>query len=205
MSYSNLWVIDKNFNGEGKDEFPNSWSLSPVVWDILLEKYLPDQDSKTRGYKRHYIPASMMDNTLFSRLNNLINGSEDQVDRVLWEFTNQQVFDIKDKEFVSDCVKYFLERNKVLSFDVIDKVQYRFNEVAKSILFLDREEYIYFIWKGSSCDDSVESWFKSYDEESEENKSKPLNMSTDLLCEFVVIKDNRVVDFVSNLDFFKDK
>ena len=41
MSESSLWLIDKNFYGYEKYEFKNSWLFSPVLWNVLSDKYLP--------------------------------------------------------------------------------------------------------------------------------------------------------------------
>ena len=41
MSYSSLYVIDKKFYGENAIDFGNSRLLSPIVWIVISEKYLP--------------------------------------------------------------------------------------------------------------------------------------------------------------------
>lgn len=41
MSYSSLWLIDKNFVGEEVADYGNSWLYSPIVWTVLASKYLP--------------------------------------------------------------------------------------------------------------------------------------------------------------------
>lgn len=37
MSYSSLYVIDKNLYGENAVDFDNSWLFSPIIWDVLSE------------------------------------------------------------------------------------------------------------------------------------------------------------------------
>lgn len=48
MSYSSLYVIDKKFYGKNAADFRNSWLFSPIVWNVLSEKYLPKKYGMTQ-------------------------------------------------------------------------------------------------------------------------------------------------------------
>ena len=41
MSYSSLVGITPDYHGEEKEIFRNSWLFSPIIWDVLAEKYIP--------------------------------------------------------------------------------------------------------------------------------------------------------------------
>lgn len=205
MSRSSLWVMNNEFHGEELVEFNNSWLLSPVAWDILFEKYLPEDLYNEFGDKKSYLSASMFDNTLHQRLNEKINNSSIQVDRTAWELSMQQVFYTKDKEFVAKALKNFLEVNSKFTRDLETHIHERFDEVAEEILKLDKSETPYFIFKNTSVDDNVEYWFEKYDEKEDEYLSSSLNELDKYVTEFVVIKDEKIQGFISNLEFFKDK
>ena len=40
MSYTSLWVIDEKWSGIEYRQYPNSWLMPPVVWDVLMQKYI---------------------------------------------------------------------------------------------------------------------------------------------------------------------
>lgn len=202
MSYSSLWVMDKNFNGKCLGEFGNSWLFAPVAWDILLNKYLP---GKPWEDKRRFISATMFDDTLNGKLNEKINKSSIQEDRVLWELGNQQVFFTKDKEFVSNCIKNFLSVNAILATDLGEHIHERFTSVADSILSLNENDHPYFIMKNTSCDDNVEWWFDKYNEETEDNELRPLSEVDTLATEFVIVENNKISGFINNINYFKSE
>ena len=43
MSCSSLYGIKKDYTGKELYEYKNSWLFSPVVWNIISDKYLPRQ------------------------------------------------------------------------------------------------------------------------------------------------------------------
>ena len=53
MSKSSLWVMDKNYSGSKVIEFSNSSLFSPIVWNILLDKYMNDEIQTDYGYKKN--------------------------------------------------------------------------------------------------------------------------------------------------------
>ena len=55
MSSSSLWTIGKSYNGKIDKEYHNSWFFSPVVWDVLLDKYMHDEIQTPYGYKKSII------------------------------------------------------------------------------------------------------------------------------------------------------
>lgn len=201
MSRSSLWVMNNNFNGVELEEFSNSWLLTPVSLDILFEKYLPIEAKNPYG-KTNYITASMFDKSIFDRLNNKINNSEIKEDRVLWELGNQQVFFTKDKEFVAKSLKEFLIVNSRFTQDLGQHIFERFNKVAEAILNINEDKYPYFIFKNTSCDDNVEYWFEKYSEEDDECLDRSLKELGEVVTEFVVIENNKILKFINNVDYF---
>jgi hypothetical protein len=194
--------MDKNFNGECLKEFSNSWWFAPMAWDILLNKYIP---GKPWEEKRHFISSVMFDDTLNGRLNEKINNSSVQEDRVLWELGNQQIFFTKDNHFVADAINKFLTTNSRWATELGAHIFTRFAEVAGEIRSLDENQYPYFILKNTSCDDNVEWWFEKYDEETDEYESVSLDKVDKFAAEFVIVEDNKIAEFISNVDYFKEK
>ena len=199
MSYSSLWVMNKNYEGSEAIEFSNSWCFTPVVLDILFEKYIP---SAHLGKKKSFITESMFDETLFGRLNEKINTSFFVEDRILWELCNQQIFYTKDKDIVVKSIKEFLIINKHYCVDLGEHVYERFDEISLEISKLKESETPYFIFKNTSVDDGVEYWFNEYDEDGN-LILKSLKGLGNLVAEFVVIEDNKITRFINNLDYFK--
>lgn len=207
MSYSSLWIIDKSWNGKEYKEYSNSWLFPPTVWNILMCKYIPKEERKLEfprnidGKKIEYETSFMIwSMSLFSknnnseRLNGIINNCQVQTDRVLWELSNLSVFNAKDKEFVADCIEQFVQTN----FDYLDisdnaHIKERFMEMANDIRELP-SDCKYFVFKGTSCDDNVEWWFYSDDED------KKLSDWEKFVCEFTLIENETVIGWSTNLE-----
>ncbi len=211
MSCSSLWVVDKKYFGEELVEYRNSWLFSPIAWDILLDKYLPNRRMELfDGTKAGFLSSVMYDKSLNSDLNKAINECDSLSDRICWEMGNQQIFFIKDKKVVADGIRTFLEVNK--KYDRMIKGDYpleqehikeRWLEIANDIENLS-DDYEYFIFKNTSCDDNVECWFEKYNKETEEYESSSLKELDKVVTEFVVINGEKM-DFISNLDYFKEE
>ena len=204
MSYSSLWVMNDKYEGFQIKEFSNSWWFSPIVWDILFEKYLPEKMYHPYIGKMTYTTAVLFDKSVCSSLNNRINKCTSNADRVCWEMSNQQIFFTKDKQFVADAILQFVKDNARYNEKILtkDHIKNRFIEIANSILELNENEYPYFIFKNTSCDDNVERWFSDYNEEEDEYKTINLSQQKELVAEFVVIENNKIDRFISNLDYF---
>lgn len=203
MSYTSLWVIDKNRSGEEYAEYKNSHLFPPSVWDILLCKYINPNERQ-----REYYPFDVKDSHLmwvgfwFDRaesnrrhnmLNERINNSDIQYDRVLWELSNLSVFNAKDKEFVADCIEKFVESNFSNSkYENSDHIKERFCEIAKDIRELPKR-CKYFVIHPNSCDDNVEWWFNHH----------RLSYWDKLVCEFTLIENDKVIGFSDNLKMCK--
>lgn len=207
MSYSSLWSIDKDWNGSEVKTYGNSHLFAPIVWDILMCKHIPleerklkypmDIDGKKKEYETHFLIWSMPmfgENDNFDRLNEKINNCQVQVDRVLWELSNLSVFNVKDKDFVADCIEKFIELNFANSeYKDGEHIKTRFREVAKDIRELPNKCQ-YFVFKGTSCDDNVEYWFCTDD-----GGEKSLADWDKFVCEFTIIENNCIVKFSDNL------
>lgn len=72
---------------------------------------------------------------------------------------------------------------------------------ADDISALDEKEYPYFVFKNTSVDDNVESWFSVYDEETDDYVDKSIKDWDKFLAEFVIIENGEIVKFISNREF----
>ena len=204
MSYSSLYGIKPDYTGEIVNEYKNSWWFSPIVWSVLSDKTLPRD---FMGYVQSII--GLHGQEVWKKINTKMNDSKNTPDRICWEMSNQQIFFTKDKECIADSIRKFVEQNK--DYDKSDEdnlsplerehIIERFNEIADDILGLDENEYPYFVFKNTSVDASVDFWFSSYDEESDEYTDKSIKDWDKLLAEFVVIERDQIVKFISNLDY----
>ena len=208
MSYSSLYVIKKDFTGEGIADYKNSWLFSPIVWDILCDKYIPNDIQTPYGYKKSIITD--FSGELFIKLNRKVNNCENTPDRICWEMSNQQIFFTKDKEYIADGIKKFVEQNKQYDKSKEDNTSplerdhiiERFNEIAEKILEINENEYPYFVFKNSSVDDAVQYWFREYSEETEEYMTKSLDKWDEVIAFFVVIENGVVTQFIDNIEYF---
>ena len=199
MSSSSLWIMDKEFKGEEIQEFSNSWCFSPIVLDILFKEYLHNGVNVDKTF----ITESMFNRSVHGELNNLINCATNQEDRVLWELANQQVFFTKDKEFIAKAIKNFLQNHPTLSLGLGQHIVERFVEVANEILNIDENEYPNFVFKNTSCDDGVENWFEKYNEDLDEYENGSLKDIKEIVCEFVIIENENVKNFITNINYFQ--
>lgn len=207
MSSSSLWGIRKDYIGDELMEYKNSWLFSPIVWNVLPDKYIPDEISTPYGYKKRVIGPGGTD--IWRKTNNKVNHCDNTPDRICWELSNQNIFFTKDKSVIAEAIRQFLKDNK--EYDKSDEdgksslerehIIERFEEIAADIEELDETEYPYFVFKNTSVDDNVERWFVEYNEETGEYDCKSLKDWDELLAEFVVIKDGKISDFISNLDY----
>lgn len=207
MSYSSLVGITPDYHGEEKEIFKNSWLFSPIIWDVLAEKYIPYGELVRHGYKRNVIH----DRELSDRLNEIINTCQNTPDRVLWELSNQQIFFTKDKDFIEECIYAFLKQNENYCTDYdsenhipvlkIKHILERFCNIAHDIKSLEVEEAPYFVFKNTSVDDSVSNWFSCFNENTGKWEHSKLSENKDFCTEFVVIEDGKIKQFISNLDY----
>jgi len=203
MSCSSLYGITKDYKGKEIIEYKNSWYFSPVVWNVLSDKLLP----RKYGYIQNVIGLDGQE--VWKNINNILNDSDFLADRVVWELSNQEIFRTKDKNIITDCIRDFLKVNSKydksdednISVLKRDHIIERWNEIATDIENLNEEEYPFFVFKNTSCDDSVEFWFIKYNEESDEYESRGLNECEDLVTEFVIIENNSIVDYIPNTEY----
>lgn len=200
MSYTSLWVIDKNWSGKEHTTYKNSHLFPPIVWDILMCKYIKPYERRLVEPVTHYLiwVGCCFDkdeqNRRQNMLNERINNSDIQYDRVLWELSNLSVFNFKDKEFVADCIEMFVENNFGNSeYKDCEHIRERFYEIADDIRSLP-EICKYFVIHPNSCDDNVEYWFNE----------KRLCSWDKIVCEFTLIENDRVIGFSDNLKMCKD-
>lgn len=203
MSSSSLYGITKYYKGKEIIEYKNSWLFSPVVWRVLSDKLLP----RKCGYIQSVIGFGGQE--VWRNINNILNNSDYLADRVLWELSNQEIFKTKDKNIIADCIRDFLKVNSKYDKSNEDNVTVlkrnhivgRWNEIATDIENLNEEEFPFFVFKNTSCDDSVESWFFEYNKESDKWEERGLNECQDLVTEFVIIENDSIVDYIPNTEY----
>jgi hypothetical protein len=207
MSSSSLWVMDKDYKGNEILEFKNSWLFSPIVWGVLLDKYMNAEIQTPYGYKKSLITDGIALNNL---LNEKVNNCNNTPDRVCWELSNQQVFFTKDRQIISSAIREFAMQNS--EFDKHtdglcplkqEHIIGRFNNIADEILGLDENETPFFIFKNTSCDDNVEYWFSKYDEKADESSECSLKEVEKHVTEFVFMANGKIERFQSNIEYFK--
>ena len=197
MSYSSLWGIDGKWSGKELTEYRNSWLFCPIAWNVLLCKYIDPEERTSFGHVwTNYMSwVGVCDKATADRkwriLNERINNSNNQADRVLWELSQLSVFNAKDKDFVAECIEAFVKNNMVgnKEYRDSDHIIERFHKVADDIRNLPRK-FKYFVIKGTSVDDNVERWFYR----------KRLCSWKEVVCEFTLIEDQKVVGFATNLE-----
>lgn len=188
MSYSSLWVVDKETYGEERFVYKNSWLFTPVVCDILVKKYLGRDHSATE--------IMLGKNNAYQKTNQAINESENTADRILWEMSMQQMFFVKDKETIFRAIGDFLTENRAFFRGVNPAIPKRLHKISVDIMSIPADEYLYFILKNTSCDDSIENLFGSRDEPIK------LNSYDKHVVEAVKIDEGKIVDFISNRELF---
>ena len=207
MSYSRLVGITPDYYEEKLEIFQNSRLFSPIIWDVLAEKYIPYEELVRHGRKRNII----FDRKLGEKLNSILNDCHNTPDRVLWELSGQQIFFTKDKDFVEKCIYAFLKQNENYCTDYdsekhipILKVKHileRFCDIAHEIKALKAEETPYFVFKNTSVDDSVSNWFCCFNKNSENYEHIKLSENKEFCAKFVVIEDGKIKQFISNQDY----
>lgn len=201
MSSSSLWTMNKKLIGNEEVEFKNSWLFTPIALNVLFHKYMPWKRVNSIGDKTNYLTETMFNKEIDKELNSLINGSEIIEDRVIWEMCNQQIFFSKDKDLISVCISKFLETNKEFMEDCKEHITDRFKEIAGAVSKININENPYFVFKNSSCDNTVEYWFEHYDEENDEYLKSSLLDLKKFVTEFVVIENNKITEFIANINF----
>ncbi len=205
MSYSFLIGIKKDYTAEIIHDYKNSWLFSPIIWEVLSDKYIRDYVRTPYGYNKSFFGID--GNKIWLRTNEALNESSNLADRVCWELSNQQIFFSKDQQLVSRSIIDFVSQNKeygkqesgVCPLEQVH-ITARFMEAANDISMLDGNMYPYFLLKNNSSDDTVESWFEKYDAEKDKTVAIPLYEKKENVTEFVVI-EKRKIRFISNLDF----
>lgn len=187
MSCSSLWTINKEYKGTNKVEFGNSWLFAPIIWDAMYVKYMDVPEDA------HLLSACLFDRTPWNDLNEMINQSESQSDRVMWELVNLQIFAVKDIPFVCKCIDEFIGGHSELP----DHIKARFVEVKTAIQNIDREN-LHFVFKGSSCDDNVECWFEYWSDEADECEDLSLLDDRCKTAWFVKIQDDKIINWYTN-------
>lgn len=203
MSSSSLYGITKDYKGKEIIGYKNSWLFCPVVWSVLSDKLLP----RKYGYIQNVIGLDGLE--VWKNINNILNNSDFLTDRVLWELSNEEIFKTKDKNIIADCIRDFLKVNSKYNKSDEDNISVlkrdhiieRWNEIATDIENLNEEEFPFFVFKNTSCDDSVEFWFTKYNEESGKYEEQGLDECQGLVTEFVIIENGSIVDYIPNTEY----
>lgn len=197
MSYSTLFKIDKDYKKQSEIEYHNSWLFSPIVFDELFWKYMPEKSMRYDIMEGKMVKQSLMSagmfggNDLWSKLNSIINSCNNLNDRILWELSQQQCFEKKDFKVVSDAIIYGIEEYiSPEGKEYGEHISNRWIEMAEDIKSC---ELSYIIHKNSSCDDEIEILFHKYNEDEDEYEDCSMSESEyNNRQEFVMIKDGKI-------------
>lgn len=204
MSYSSIYIIDQDTHLSNTIEYSNSWLFAPVVWEIILNSYIQDELRTSYGIAKSLFTSD--GDHLFRMANKAVNNSSIMSDRVAWEVSNQQIILVKDKEFIADSLLKFVDdhKNDVMLYNKENNLQYdhianRFKKIAEDIRNIDSDKK-YFIFKGTSVDDSIEYFFTQYDEELDDCVPTTLEeASKEYEMELVIFSDDySKMDFISS-------
>ena len=209
MSKSSLWGINKAYVGEELIEYQNSWLFTPIITQVLCEKYVPEMLQTPFPFRKKQVIVSLDLNSIWSAANEKVNSCDNTPDRVCWEMSNQNIFCTKDKKCIAEAIRVFVKQNTQYDISETDRIGSlcrehiieRFNKIANDIEALDEEKFPHFVLKNTSCDDGVERWFYEYNEETDEREEKSLEDWNEFIAEFVVIVNGKIEKFVSNLDY----
>lgn len=208
MSYSQLFVINKELKAEYVEEFQNSWLFPIPIFRHLVNKYASEEEKENarRANKAFGIHGSVEqkepinpltffmfdpDNKKFNTINSAINNSTSLVDRIGWELVNQQMFHSKNKDFIADAILVLQQKcNGDLE---------RFTKIADEIKSIDSEECPYFIFKNNTIDDGVEKYFRKYNEETNEEESISLKEYQGKLGFSLIVIENGKMTFADPL------
>jgi hypothetical protein len=209
MSSSSMYEIDGEFHGLASKEYRNSWWFSPIVWDLLLDKYLHEEIQTPYKYKESLM--GLNGDKWQRKLNDIMNKCDNLADRIAWELSMQQVFFSKDKVIIAQGIRDFIAQNRAfhlddngVSYSELPHIVERFHQIAADILEIDETESPYFVFKNTSVDDEVEYWFEEYNEENDDNEKKSLKEWDTLIFDFVHI-ENGAIHFTDNLAYFHPK
>lgn len=205
MSYSQLYVLDKNLKPAYIEEFQNSWLFPIPIFGYLVNKYASEEEKeRARVFNKGFsgfnpdkpinpVTHFMFDaeNLRFKAINNAINKSSSITDRIGWELVNQQMFYSKHKDLIVKAIK---ELQQLSEGD-----EERFEAVANEISTIDIEQHPFFIFKNNTIDDGVEKYFRFYNEESNEEETKSLHEYKGKICFDLVVIENGKMSFVEPL------
>lgn len=203
MSRSSLWLVDNQYKGTEEVEYNNAWLFSPMIWDVLLDKYMHDEIQTPYGFTKSMTGCDAPE--LDKKLTRIMDTCENLNDRICWELTNQFIFSTKDKIRVSKAIVEFVKENTEFAPSSegtyplqSEHIKERFIKIAGDILSIDEEKHPYFIIKNTSVDDNVEFWFD------EEKTLKDWNDKK--LTYFVDIdRENNNLLYTVNADHFESK
>lgn len=207
MSYSSLFVINKRYKGKKLCDYHNSWLFSPIVWQILEDKYFTEDEY---GMKPRVL--DLFGKSAWSDINNIMNNSENTDERICWELSNQQIFFTRDKNVISDgIVKFISTHQNYGNKDFVtgemwcplktEHIKERFMQIASDIKNLDEVKYPCFVFKNTSVDDWVDGWFY-YDEK--KRRYKTLKDVPEKTVEFVTINNSKITGFIDVAEKVKE-
>ena len=174
MTYSTLVPITNTLyvDYDNRTNYQNSSFFPPSVWDILSYKLVPEKMKNSDGSNLTYICHVNRDE-LFNDINGslLAYRSIDLIDLTLWDLSNQSIFKVADRFFITDSIRKFVDKYKDYDFEYnlpnnmkLDYIQERFINIANDIMVIDETKYKYFVLKSTNIENSVYSLFTVIDE-----------------------------------------
>ena len=204
VSKSFIYTLNKNYVTHEIHGFDNSWLFSPMVWRRLCAEYLPKERLGDKMIPASFMGLNGVEN--WQKINDIMNHSDNHKLRIVWEMTNQQFFLTKDKFVIADAVESFLTifPTDDEGFAWGEHIVQRFKDMADRIRSIDENVCPYCVHKNSSCDDSIERHLQRFDEKKWTSVPVSLRKTAhDVQQEFVIIEDNKIVNFISCKDFIK--
>lgn len=203
MSKSSMYIVNNKYDVAYIEEFKNSWLFSPIIWSVLCSKYL-DNKYDQYGYPRCIIGLDGV--KVWNELNEKMNISNNIIDKICWELSNQAAFFVKNKNDVAKAIRRFCTENNTYKhknddeYPILDKhydhILERFEEVATIIENISDNNFC-FIHKNTSVDDSVENLFIEWNEDIEEEEDTSLD-ETNIIFQFTDIKNGVIKYILSN-------
>lgn len=164
-------------------EYRNSWIFAPNIWEVLIQKYFPE-------YKNKRISLC---NSILNSLNEKLMKSGEINDRIVWELSMNQLFNVHDRFIISKALKIFADT--YYTGEDKKNIYERLCEIAHNIKNLDAG-YKYFILDVNNVGDGPATWFYKMDEKTFEMVPNSIYEWPPEVTELVCIENGEIVEFI---------
>ena len=178
MSTSAIWVLDEEYKGVKIKNYKNAFLISPVIWDFLFKHY---------GFK-----GFVFSNADMKSLDTALKSSKKLEHRILWEFSMQGVFNMKDRDKVVNALEYIISTFNLIKED--EHIKKLFELLVVDLKQLNSLSFNYFVYEASSPNIEI----KLFKDELGNNQS--LKNNKNYVCDFIKI-DEDVLTYISNIAY----